>query len=270
MTSGALIAVAGVATGLSAARNSYRHGGKPGPVEVTVVIENLAPPGGTFLTPAWVAFHDGSFDSYDGGAPASPELERLAEDGNTGPISDLFLATTPGVDATIVSDTGIPPIAPGETATMTFVLDGRDVANRYFSYASMIIPSNDAFIANGNPTAHRIFNNGGHFMGADFIVTGADVNDAATELNDEAPENTAFFGQMAPDTGQNEDARIHAHPGFKLPGAGGILDDPMFADADFVLHGYDQARITITTDFPGGGSSSGSSGGSGSSSSSGS
>jgi len=259
-TACAVIAVTGLATGLSAARNAQRSSRPSRPVEVTVVIENLALPGGTFLTPAWVAFHDGSFDSYDGGAPASPQLERIAEDGNTGPISDLFLATSPGLDATIISDTGIPPIAPGETATMTFMLDGREAANRFFSYVSMVIPSNDAFIANGNPTSHRIFNNGGHFIGADFIVSGADVNDAATELNDEAPENTAFLGQMAPNTGQTEDARIHDHPGYKVPGAGGILDEGMFVNADFALPGYDIARITVTADSGGGSGSSGSSG----------
>ena len=30
--------------------------------------------------PFWVALHNGVFDSYDGGAPSSPELERIAED----------------------------------------------------------------------------------------------------------------------------------------------------------------------------------------------
>jgi len=46
---------------------------------VTVTIENLAPMGGTFLTPVWVGFHDGGFDLYDNGAAVSAELERLAE-----------------------------------------------------------------------------------------------------------------------------------------------------------------------------------------------
>lgn len=211
---------------------------------VTVIIENLAPPGGTYLTPVWVGFHDGGFDLYDNGAAISPELERLAEDGNTGPLMMAF----GGIQATILSDTGMPPLAPGETATMSFTLDGRDQANRYFSYASMVIPSNDAFIANGDPRAHKIFNNGGHFRGVDFIVYGAAVNDAGTELNDEAPVNTAFFGQAMPDTGQDEGVGVHDHVGFKFPGSGGILDDPMFADADFMADGYQVARITILED----------------------
>jgi hypothetical protein len=213
----------------------------PRDTTVTVIIENLAPPGGTYLTPVWVGFHDGGFDLYDGGAPISPELERLAEDGNTAPLMAAF----DGVQATILSDTGIPPLAPGETATMTFTLDGRDHGNRYFSYASMVIPSNDAFIANGDPRAHKIFNNGGHLRGADFVVYGVSVNDAGSELNDEAPENTAFFGQQMPDTGQDEVVGVHDHVGYKFPGGGGILDDAMFANADFKADGYAVARITI-------------------------
>ena len=64
--------------------------------EVQVTIENLAPADGNFLTPAWVGFHDGTFDVYDLGAPASAALERLAEDGNTEPLSDGFHGTALG------------------------------------------------------------------------------------------------------------------------------------------------------------------------------
>ena len=127
-------------------------------VEVRVVIENLAPAGGTWLTPVWVGFHDGTFDTYDFDHPASAALERIAEDGNTAPLMESFADSGAGdVQGTIIADMGIPPIAPGETATMTFMLDRRDRGNRYFSYASMVIPSNDAFIANGNPRSHRLF-----------------------------------------------------------------------------------------------------------------
>ena len=95
-----------------------RAGGK---LEVTVTIENLAPADGTFLTPVWVGFHNGKFDLYDHGAPASPDLEPLAEDGNTGPLTDAFADSGTGTEqGTLVSDVGIPPIGPGETATMTF------------------------------------------------------------------------------------------------------------------------------------------------------
>jgi hypothetical protein len=50
-------------------------------------------------------------------------------------------------------------------------------------------------------SAHAIFDEAGNFIGADFIVLGSNVLDAGSEVNDEIPANTAFFGQMAPNTG---------------------------------------------------------------------
>ena len=208
-------------------------------VEVEVRIQNMAPDMGTFQTPFWIGFHDGGFDSYDGGAPADlffPDtnaLERLAEDGSTGPISEAFLAQGFGaVDATLPGEQG--PIAPGATVTQTFVLNPNSPQSRYFSYASMVIPSNDAFVANGSPTAHAIFDESGLFGAMGFSIGGAGVLDAGTEVNDELPENTAFFGQQTPNTGVDENGVVTGHPGFLPVGSGGILDAPMFAEADFL------------------------------------
>ncbi len=212
---------------------------------VRVTIENLAPTHGTFQTPAWVGFHNGTFDLYDVGAPASAALERLAEDGNVGPLAFAFAAALPGAaQGTIPGPGG--PLAPGESNFLDFSLDGSNPMNRYFSYASMVIPSNDAFIANGDPLGIPIFDGTGMFIGADFIVLGSQILDAGTEVNDEIPGNTAFFGQAAPNTGVTENGVVHLHSGFLAPGSGGILDAPMFADADFHQPGYQAVRITIS------------------------
>jgi hypothetical protein len=123
-----------------------------------VIVENRAPENGTWLTPMWIAFHDGTFDTHDLLAPASAELERLAEDGNLDPIGNAFVLSGTGqVDGAVVSPMGIPPLAPGETASIMVVVDETTPSGRYFSYGSMVIPSNDAFIANDEPSAHRIF-----------------------------------------------------------------------------------------------------------------
>lgn len=247
-TSKGIAAAAIVAIGLSSTAQAVTG--------VRVIIENRAPDGGTWLTPVWVGFHDGGFDVYDPGFAASDALERLAEDGNADPLSDAFVATGDGsVQGVLESDTGIPPLAPGETATMTFVLDEFAPDSRYFSYASMVIPSNDAFVANEYPLDHRIFDASGNFLGAFITIYGTAVQDAGTEVNDEVPEHTAFFGQTEPDTGVDEFGVVHAHPGYVAPGSGGILDDPMFADADFAVPVYEIARIIIVrsdTDVPSG------------------
>jgi len=219
------------------------------PRAVNLTIENLAPARGTYLTPVWVGIHNGSFDQFDINAPASPALERIAEDGTTGPLSDSFIASAAGAtQATITSGGAIPVFAPGQKTTHTFWLDPLDATSRYLSYASMVIPSNDAFIGNDTPTMMPVFNDEGTFVGGSVIVPGSRVWDAGTEMNDELRANTAFFGQMAPDTGTSENGVVHAHAGFKAPGMGGILDAGMFADANFTAPDYQVARITLGTD----------------------
>lgn len=216
------------------------------PINITVTIENLSPVNGTWITPVWAAFHDGSWDTFDMGSPASMELESLAEDGATAMLAGLFNSALPnGVEGTLVSDDAPPPpLQPGDLATGMFTIDS--MYNQYFSYASMVIPSNDAFIGNDDPKAIKLFDDYGNFVGADFFIAGDEVLDAGTEVNDELPANTAAFGQAAPNTGVDENGVIRMHPGYNPIGSGGILDDPSFVGADFTLEDYPIARIVIT------------------------
>ncbi len=209
---------------------------------VEVTIQNLAPVNGNALTPMWIGFHDGSFDIYDAGAPASGFLEALAEDGNTGPISDAFDAGGGYAQSTVAGPGG--PIMPGEVATFRIELDPGNPT--WFSFAAMILPSNDAFIANGDPLAHQLFDGSGGFTAIDLFLLGTSVLDAGTEVNDEFPENTAFFGQSMPNTGVTEGGVVGPHPGFLPAGSGGILDDPAFANADFLRENYPIAQIRVS------------------------
>jgi Ca2+-binding RTX toxin-like protein len=213
--------------------------------QLTIEIENLAPTNGTLLTPVWFGFHDGIFDTYDRGRPVSPGLESVAEDGAVDLISREFnLAGFGTVQGAVLGTAGTPgPIDVGETASFTVTLDGSDPTSRFFSYASMIIPSNDFFIANGNERAHQIFDDQGNFLGADFTILGSQVLDAGSEVNDEVPANTAFFGQQTPNTGVTENGVVQLATGF-IPG-GPILSTPRFANADFTAPGYQVARFRI-------------------------
>ena len=209
--------------------------------QVTVTIDNAAPQAGTNLTPLWVGFHNGEFDTYDRARPVSPGLESIAEDGDTALFSQEFALSGLGdVDGTI----GSAPIAPGSSVRQTFNVDASE--GRYFNYASMVLPSNDTFIANGNPLVHEIFDEAGNFIGADILVSGAQALDAGTEVNDELPANTAFFGQQTPNTGVDENGVVQLSSGFNPVGSGGILDDPRFANADFTAEGYQIARIRVS------------------------
>lgn len=228
-----------------------------GAVEVKVTVENLSPEGGLYLTPLWVGFHDGSFDVYDRGAAASAGVERFAEDGDFAALRDEF-AGAGGFDAVILNPEGFPgaPVFdPGLSSREIFDLD--PASNRYLSYGAMILPSNDAFIANGDPLAHELFDETGAFNGPiSFVVYGNEVLDAGTEENTEM--DAAFFNQMAPDAGVASNGVIELHPGFNgsagNPGGtpvnflGGTLPpgttlDP--ATGDFTLGLAPIMRVTI-------------------------
>ncbi len=238
---------------------------------VTVTIENLSPQNGAFATPVWVGFHDGAtFDTYNGNTPAGSRpldgsvnelgqsaMEAICEDGNTAQIAADFATLQPlGLDATLAGPNG--PIAPGETAEFTFELDSLDPGTNYFSYASMLIPSNDFCVSNGNPLAHRIFDEAGNFVAENFFVVGSEMLDAGTEVNDEIPANTAFFGQAAPNTGVDENGLIGTIGSDLLPASDfrfaapdandpaiTVLEDPRFAMSDFQVPGYPFLKISF-------------------------
>lgn len=220
---------------------------------VRVVIENLAPENGTNLTPFWVGFHGGDFDTYDNGRPASPGVESLSEDGNAETLSREFELSGLGV---VGGTVGTGPIAPGETVSQGFVL-GEDRPDMvYFNYAAMVLPSNDAWIANGNEKAYPLYNRRGEFRPTSFIVRGRNVLDAGTENNDELPANTAFFGQETANTGETESGVIKTHPGFlgssgNPTGEPSILANADFANADFTQRNYRLARISILPEVTG-------------------
>ena len=190
-----------------------------------------------------MAFHDGSFDIFDEGGMASASLESIAEDGATGTLGAEFEASGAGSrHATVISGGDIPPFAPGDSNAMTFRLDGASPLSRYLSFASMVIPSNDAFVANGDPIAMEIFDEAGNFVGAEIIIVGSQVWDAGTEVNDEVPANTAFLEQAAPDTGDDEGGTVQLHEGF-MP-EGNVLS--AYPAADFMAAGFEVLRITVT------------------------
>ncbi|MEO0517756.1 MAG: spondin domain-containing protein [Cyanobacteria bacterium P01_A01_bin.116] len=211
--------------------------------QITVSIENLAPDKGTTLTPLWVGFHNGEFDTYDRGVAATPGLESLAEDGSANVLSSDFADSEQGRTDGVV---GSGPIAPGAIAQQTFSVEADAEDSKYFSYASMVLPSNDFFVANGNPLAHPIFDDVGNFIGTEFYVLGDSVLDAGTEVNDELDRTTAFFTQQTPNTGNAERGVVTAATGF-IPN-GRILSAEQFANADFTAAGYKVAKVTVDSD----------------------
>ncbi|MEM9364571.1 MAG: spondin domain-containing protein [Planctomycetota bacterium] len=177
-------------------------------------IEHLADPGGLAATPFWVAAHDGTFEIGRSGEAASdfPGLEALAEDGDVSGVVARFASDGVGNDAVITAPDGFlgaPVFEAGETVTETLTVDDTEVA-RYFSYASMVIPSNDAFIANLNSTAIELYDETGAFLGPRTItIYGDRVWDAGTEVNDPAG-GAAFSTEGGTSTDENGVIMLHA------------------------------------------------------------
>lgn len=211
--------------------------------QLTISVESIAPQNGTTIAPFWFGFHNGGFDTFDQGRSASAGLESLAEDGATAVISQEFTQAGFGtVQGTLTGSLG-GDFAFRETVRTTITLNGSDPTNRYFSYAQMVVPSNDFFIGNDDERAIQIFDRRGNFLGLDLSVDGRSILDAGTEVNDEIPANTAFFGQQVPDTGVTENGLIRPATGFIPDGL--ILSDPKFANADFTAPGYQISRIRV-------------------------
>lgn len=240
-----------------------------------ITVENIGPVGGGVATPLWFGFHDGSFNTFDAGAPASPGIEHIAEDGFTGLENNLpvfenvdfsnFIIPPDETIASIFSNSsagnngGVQGILssqenpifgffPGQTNSVKVKLNGNSANHRFFSYAAMYFPSNDAFIADENPI--EIFDSSGKFIGTDFIIAGNQVWDAGTEINDEDFSNVPFtLAEVA--QGNDENGTIQLHAGFQPRGTGGVLDFissngiPIFANADFTAPNYQVARIKV-------------------------
>lgn len=215
--------------------------------QVRVTVENLTPAGGLYFTPVWVGFHDGSFDTFNAGDPASSSLEALAEEGDVSGIRGDFMVDAPGGQDGIVfapaGFAGAPVFDPGEADSLTLTLD--PVSDRYFSFASMVIPSNDAFIGNSNPLAYQIFSATGVFTGPlEILVLGTAIWDAGTEVNDGQGAAFLSLGGISTD----EAGLVGLHPGFPYaeilagPTAAGTTIDPgLFSDPAYQL-----ARLTIS------------------------
>ncbi|MEM8774377.1 MAG: spondin domain-containing protein [Pseudomonadota bacterium] len=174
-------------------------------LEITVTHNGETP---LFITPLYTAFHNGGFDAFDVGRPASAGLELLAETGmfgGPGSIAAERSAATafpnsqgiPVLGAAGPGPIFSPNIGPGtfggDTGTATIIIDD-PTENRFFTFLAMILPSNDTFIGEDDPLAHEVFDAAGNFLGPiDINVSGLNIFDAGTEANDPSAEGGAAF-----------------------------------------------------------------------------
>ncbi len=196
-----------------------------------IEVENRSERGGLWFTPVFLGFHDGSFDAFDVGSQASAALELIAEDGVPSGLIGEVAAVAGGIGKVLFQDptAGGPPgvlFAPGQSQSTEVHLD--PTANRFFSFASMLLPSNDAFFGNDDPEAYTLFDALGDFVG-DFEINifGSNIYDAGTEENDGfgAPLSVLGFGHDGlpgtaddiPSTPTSPTSVIASHSGLDTP-----------------------------------------------------
>ncbi len=164
---------------------------------LTITVENLAPAGGFSLTPVWMGFQNGSFETFTPGmATTAPGITEIAELGDTGPITNRFAMQQPnGTDFTFADPNGAPVFSPGESASTSVNVASPDTY-RFLSFASMVVPTNDLFV--GNSTPLEVFDAMGGFNGPIVIeLFGADVYDNGSEVNDVSNGPAFVMGQDA-------------------------------------------------------------------------
>lgn len=112
--------------------------GARGNKDYHVTITNLTH--AIILTPILVASHRRPVELFELGAPADADLRMIAEAGNIDPKTASLHANSQVID---VQNSG-GPLLPGQSVTV-IVDGGRGV--KYISVASMMLPTNDGFIA---------------------------------------------------------------------------------------------------------------------------
>jgi len=193
-----------------AAASSLAHADGGDRFEVTVT--NLTR--GQQFTPILVAAHRRGVSLFKAGDPASAQLEILAEEGDTAPLTSL-LSGLPEVKE-VVSSSGL--LNPGASVTITVKTGGRF---DHVSVAAMLIPTNDGFFAINGVAGPK----GNRLLGLD-----SPAYDAGSEGNDErcasipGPEFVECGGPGGGGKPEgDEEGYVHIHAG--IHGIGDLLPE---------------------------------------------
>ena len=177
-----------------------------GPASYHVTITNIT--NSINFTPILVSSHRKGVSLYELGSPASDELTAIAEGGDIAPLTAV-LQDDPRV-SDVQNSAGL--LEPGQSVTVT--VSAKHGA-RFISLASMMLPTNDGFIALNSVKAPR------HGT-TTYYSTGFD---AGTEPNDELcisiPGPTC--GGEGPSPGTGGEGYVHINRG--IHGIGDLAPD---------------------------------------------
>ncbi len=166
-------------------------------IDVTVTFENLSHDNSISFAPLRVGFNNGTFDSFNINEAATAPIISIAEGGSGSDWFPAFAAADPTAVLGTVAGTG-GPFLPGGSNSATFRVDTS--VNQFFTFASMVVPSNDLFIGNDNPAGIQLFDSAGNLLVNQINETAARIWDNGSEQAIAA--NAAFL------VGSDNDARV--------------------------------------------------------------
>ena len=208
----ALVATLASASSGSSSNDSNPKRGRRGRRTMTLTVTNLAfqQP----FSPFFVMVHDDTiFPLYVQGEMASPELARLAEDGDASMLVDLYNGPdgpAPGVDDAFIFNAEAPYFG-GETLEIEV-----EVSRRYplVTIASMAINTNDCFVALNGVEVYD-----GMVLDTPGLDSGSEVNNERCDsIPGPACADSELTGNSADGGGEGF---VHVHRGFF--GVGGEL-----------------------------------------------
>ena len=165
-----------------------------------VTITNISH--GEFFTPIMVASHKKGVKLFELGAPASPELEIMAESGNTAPLTASLVNSGKTLD--VARATGALP--PGQSVSLMVKMDED---HEYISVTSMLVPSNDAFFAVNGMRVGKAKRG---------VTVYSPAYDAGSEINDELCVSIPGPGFVCSGEGTNTETGegfVHVSPGIQ-------------------------------------------------------
>lgn len=219
---------------------------------INVTVENLSPDNGVTYAPLRIGFHGGSYDAFDIGEQAGEAIISVAEGGSGNAWFPAFQAADPTATlGSVVSDPA-GPLLPGATATGSFTVD--TALNPFFTFAAMVVPSNDFFIGNDDPMQYRLFDDEGNLLISEIVVGADEIWDAGSEVFDPLAAAFLAIGDNDARTAQNSVvafnfAELAAFNGLETA-AGYILDSQLTAGSDVYRISFEVSPVPVPAALP--------------------
>ncbi|MFO0834613.1 MAG: spondin domain-containing protein [Phycisphaerales bacterium] len=166
-----------------------------GPVQLRVTVQSMVPQTSVAFAPLRFGVGNGTFDAFSENqgvflfgqsSAATAPIARIAEAGSGANWFPAFTSVDPNA---ALGSVGASPLLPGQTASTIVEVDPS--IHRYFTFATMVVPSNDQFIGNDDPMEYKLFDANGKLKLTSISQFGNSVWDAGTETTDAA--NAAFL-----------------------------------------------------------------------------